>query len=598
MPADPLSELNPEAVEKPTTVRYQVLAVTTLMAVLLYLDRYCISIAEIYISQDLGLTEKQMGWVLGAFFGAYALGQVPAGWLTDRFGPRWMLTCFILLWSLFTGLTGLATGFVMLFVLRIGFGFAQAGAYPTAASLLSVWSPLSQRGTASSIVAMGGRVGGALAPLLTALLIVQLVPISVSSRIGVDDMLDVPRLCHEIEQEADDVESAGARIWARLVSQDTRRLIEHYAGLWSATESAGASHAEDAAQIPSHHARRLAHQLDALLEDPGFYDASAFQGKALSREAETLLARGPQQLSPAKLARFNRLVLEAVFPRSLRRVYCHGWRDMMWIYGALGLLVAGLFWSIFRNSPGRHPRCNAAEVELIERGKVGPRADQATRTGVPLLGLVTSGSMWLNCFSQFGINVGWVFLVTWLPRYLDQEHGVPIEMRAVMTMLPLWAACCGGPLGGLMTDAMTRRLGLRWGRVVPMASSKVIAMAAFLTCYLVDLPAWGAVAMFTLASFAVDLGVPAIWAYCQDVGGRNVGSVLGWGNMWGNFGAMVGPPLVIYFVGDGETKNWDQAFLISAVAFFLSGVAALGIDATKPIRTRGERAAESDDQAE
>src|SRR5687767_5600975 len=125
--------------ERPTRVRYLVVAVAMLMSVLLYLDRFCISFAERLIKEDLDLSNKQMGWILSAFFWSYALGQVPSGWFSDRFGARNMLALYILLWSLFTALTGLAAGFAMLVVMRLGFGLAQAGAYPTAASLLSRW---------------------------------------------------------------------------------------------------------------------------------------------------------------------------------------------------------------------------------------------------------------------------------------------------------------------------------------------------------------------------------------------------------------------------------------------------------------------------
>ena len=157
----------------PTRVRHKVLASTTLVAVLLYLDRICI--AEIAkgeaFKNELGLSDDQTGLILSAFFLSYALGQVPAGWLSDRFGARRMLPVYVLLWSLCTALTGLATGFVMLFVARLVFGFAQAGCYPTAGSLIRRWTPLNSRGTASSIVSFGGRLGGALAPLLTAWLL-------------------------------------------------------------------------------------------------------------------------------------------------------------------------------------------------------------------------------------------------------------------------------------------------------------------------------------------------------------------------------------------------------------------------------------------
>ncbi len=93
--------------------------------------------------------------------------------------------------------------------------------------------------------------------------------------------------------------------------------------------------------------------------------------------------------------------------------------------------------------------------------------------------------------------------------------------------------------------------------------------------------AWLAVAAFSLVAFATDLGTPATWAFMQDAGGRYVGSVLGWGNMWGNLGAAVAVPALGMVVG--KEKNWSAAFITCAVAFLISGLAAIMIDATRPI---------------
>src|SRR5436190_5531068 len=110
---------------RPTRVRYLVVGLATLASLLLYLDRFCIAIAERLIKEDLGLSNTQMAWVFSAFFWTYALAQVPSGFLSDRYGARRMLTLYILVWSLFTGLIGLAAGFVMVLLFRLGFGLAQ-----------------------------------------------------------------------------------------------------------------------------------------------------------------------------------------------------------------------------------------------------------------------------------------------------------------------------------------------------------------------------------------------------------------------------------------------------------------------------------------
>ena len=148
----------PANVEKPqpTRVRYVIIALTTLMAIVLYLHRYCLSFAERYIKDDLGLSNDQIGILFGAFFVAYGIGQVPSGWFGDRWGVRRTLTLYIAIWSLFAGLMGAATGFLVVLALRLGCGLAQAGAYPAAASVVGRWVPIAGRGFASSVVALGG----------------------------------------------------------------------------------------------------------------------------------------------------------------------------------------------------------------------------------------------------------------------------------------------------------------------------------------------------------------------------------------------------------------------------------------------------------
>jgi ACS family glucarate transporter-like MFS transporter len=112
-----------------------------------------------------------------------------------------------------------------------------------------------------------------------------------------------------------------------------------------------------------------------------------------------------------------------------------------------------------------------------------------------------------------------------------------------------------------------------------MSLTRFLGALAFLACP--GMPdAITATAMLCLVAVATDLGVPAVWAFKQDVGGRYVGAVLGWGNMWGNLGAAVSP-LVLNAVISG--LGWQEAFWTCAAGFLLAGLAALGVDARSPI---------------
>ena len=156
-----------------TYVRYRIVLISILTAFILYLDRICM--AEITKSAsfqaDFGLSDTERSKVLGAFFLSYALFQIPAGWLSDRFGARRMLSLYILGWSVFTGLSAFMTTAAGLMWMRMGVGFTQAGAYPTISATIRRWIRIARRGQASSYVSFGGRLGGTLAPFITVLLL-------------------------------------------------------------------------------------------------------------------------------------------------------------------------------------------------------------------------------------------------------------------------------------------------------------------------------------------------------------------------------------------------------------------------------------------
>lgn len=147
--------------------RSRVLALLASLSIITYLDRVCISVAGPRIQSEFGLGPQQWGLVTGAFAIAYALFEIPSGYLADRFGARSMLVRIVLWWSLFTALTGAAFKLWALVAVRFLFGAGEAGAYPTIATVVFRWFPLSERGRTFGIVLLSGQLGGAIAPLLT-----------------------------------------------------------------------------------------------------------------------------------------------------------------------------------------------------------------------------------------------------------------------------------------------------------------------------------------------------------------------------------------------------------------------------------------------
>lgn len=138
-----------------------------------YMDRVCISSAVPSIQREFGLSMGTMGLVLGSFRWAYAIFQIPGGWLGDRFGPRRALSAIVSWWSVFSSFTALAWSATSLIVVRFLFGVGEAGAFPIATRSLSRWVLPSERGFAQGITHAGSRLGAAMTPFVVALMIAR-----------------------------------------------------------------------------------------------------------------------------------------------------------------------------------------------------------------------------------------------------------------------------------------------------------------------------------------------------------------------------------------------------------------------------------------
>ena len=101
-----------------THARHWVIVFAVTLAIIQYIDRVCISQAAPFITRDLQLTDAQMGWVFSAFTLAYALFEIPAGYLGDRIGPRRVLLRIVIWWSFFTIATGWTRNLWSLIVTR------------------------------------------------------------------------------------------------------------------------------------------------------------------------------------------------------------------------------------------------------------------------------------------------------------------------------------------------------------------------------------------------------------------------------------------------------------------------------------------------
>jgi ACS family glucarate transporter-like MFS transporter len=589
---------------RPTWCRWYVVAMATLMSIILYLDRFCWSFSKTLIQEDVGISSADADFCLSCFFAAYALAQVPSGWLSDRWGSRIVLALYIFLWSLFTILIGWSASWIMLVAMQLGLGLSQAGAYPTSASMLSRWMPISTRGTASSFVAFGGRAGGAIAPILTAWLIVTFVPVETSSLITPKQLLPgglgafcrnlndsesttgTVKVAHpELSSQIRSVMPTAAWKVIRDVAQQEEQRRESLA---AASEQNAKGQVSEIIITPDQR-EELAAGLNAALKHPDLVTSEIRARLNLDREAVGLLARrdAGTSLSEPQIERVNRLVLEKAFPTAIGKIYVKGWRHVYTVYGVAGIVIALMFFLVVRNRPEEQPLCNAAEVNLIRSGLPPAPSTLGKQPALPWGKILRSASLWYSSLTQFGTNVGWLFVTAKLPEYLETVHHVEISRRGLMSSWPMIGGIAGLLLGGRLTDWLRPRLGLRWGRSIPMGLTKIGAAAAYIGCIFTQDPVTAAL-LCSVVAFFLDMGVAASWAFVQDAGGRYVGVVLGFGNMWGNIGAAVAP--IIYSSSIAWTKDlqwskdgWNTCFLLCAIVLLASGITGILIDATKPI---------------
>ena len=117
-----------------------------LAAVINYLDRSSLSVANLTIREDLGLSATEIGALLSVFSLAYGIAQLPCGPLLDRKGPRIMLGLGMFFWSLFQAVSGMVHSFTQFVLVRIGMGIGEAPMNPCGVKVINDWFNIKERG--------------------------------------------------------------------------------------------------------------------------------------------------------------------------------------------------------------------------------------------------------------------------------------------------------------------------------------------------------------------------------------------------------------------------------------------------------------------
>jgi ACS family glucarate transporter-like MFS transporter len=219
------------------TGRWRVVTVLFFLAFLTIVDRVSISAAKNDMAADLGISDLSFGLVFGAFAVGYAVCMAPSGWAGDALGPRRFLSLIVALWSLFSVATGLVRALPALIAVRLLFGAAEAGAFPTAARAIYNWLPVKERGLALGLLNTGSRLGAAFGLAVISWLITRTGWRAAFFLLGTVGVLwavwwyawfrDHPART-AIQEEAVRAEPPGAFRWRSLLSGDAALILAQY----------------------------------------------------------------------------------------------------------------------------------------------------------------------------------------------------------------------------------------------------------------------------------------------------------------------------------------------------------------------------------
>lgn len=157
--------------QKASNVRWIVFGIIFLLVVVNLIDRISLSIAIPTIAKEFDLSPTMQGVILSSFFWAYALLQIPGGWLVDKYGPRKMITGSTLLWGIFQTLAAFSTGGISLLFSRFMLGAGEAPLFPAGGKLNATWLSSKERGRGAVIMDCGGPLGAALGGIIIAYMI-------------------------------------------------------------------------------------------------------------------------------------------------------------------------------------------------------------------------------------------------------------------------------------------------------------------------------------------------------------------------------------------------------------------------------------------
>jgi MFS transporter, ACS family, glucarate transporter len=257
----------------------------------------------------------------------------------------------------------------------------------------------------------------------------------------------------------------------------------------------------------------------------------------------------------------------------------YGWRMSFYVFGVIGLIWAVVWYGWFRDHPGAK-RC-IPPGELLE---INATPEGRGKGSLPWRTVLRQPNLWWIMLMYHSNAWCGFFFLTWLHTFLQNGRGYTSQNLMAFSWLPFVLGAIANVAGGLASDALVTRIGLKWGRRwIGTSAYAVTSLMILATIYTDD--KFLTILFLALGYSISDFALPVAWAVCLDVGQAHAGAVTGAMNMAGQMGSFLTTVLFGYLVNAFGTYN--APLVPIAIMSAVASVAWLKIDASKPLFAEG-----------
>jgi MFS transporter, ACS family, glucarate transporter len=241
-----------------------------------------------------------------------------------------------------------------------------------------------------------------------------------------------------------------------------------------------------------------------------------------------------------------------------------GWRGTFPLLSIFGFLWAASWFRWYRDEPRNHASVAAEELSWIEAGRRSVPGEIGQRK-ILRAALKTPG-IWFLCLMYFTQTYGFNLYVTWMPTYLQHEKQLHGAVLAVLAGLPLLLSVPADLFGGIVTDRLSQRFGLRLGRCLVGFGSLAVAGVFLFIGALV--PGAISAVLIALAAASSNFLLGASWGACADMAGDHAATVSAAMNTSGQIGGVLSPIAFAFLTR--TSASWAAPLYLTA-ALYLAG---------------------------